>query len=77
MIYSRAVIRDLSRVLFIINKKEDKIKMPPDGVELLMWAQQIVNKFVECQKVGRISRNDLPMNYTHPIRLFYLLKIAQ
>ncbi|XP_072044384.1 uncharacterized protein [Amphiura filiformis] len=61
----KAVIRDLSRVLFLLNKKEDKIKMPPDGVELLIWAQQIVNKYTECQKIKK-EREDSKSYDTPP-----------
>ncbi|XP_071948051.1 uncharacterized protein [Antedon mediterranea] len=47
------VIRDLSRVLFILNKKESDIKMPPDGNELLRWATNSMKKYEECHQIAK------------------------
>ncbi|XP_033117803.1 uncharacterized protein LOC117117569 [Anneissia japonica] len=46
------VVRDLSRVLFILNKKESDVKMPPDGIELLQWAAAAIKKYEECHEIA-------------------------
>ncbi|XP_070579507.1 uncharacterized protein [Ptychodera flava] len=66
----KAVMRDLSRVLFILNKKETSLKMPPDGNELLKWAARILKNYENCQssetetdnnqKAGKKTVTDIP-----------------
>ena len=50
---SRKVIRDLSRLLFILNKKPQSVQMPPDGLKLLTWAEHILTRY----KVAQVSYN--------------------
>ena len=47
--FYRDVIRDLSRLLFILNAKPEAVRIPPDGVQLLDWSEQILNRYLTAQ----------------------------
>nr|XP_006814654.1 PREDICTED: uncharacterized protein LOC100368931 [Saccoglossus kowalevskii] len=49
----KAVIRDLSRVLFILNKKDSQLKVPPDGNQLLKWAASTLKNYENCQSASK------------------------
>lgn len=42
-------MRDLTRLLYMLNKKPEKVKIPPDGLQLLIWSEQILNKYLLAQ----------------------------
>lgn len=42
-------MRDLTRLLYMLNKKPEKTKIPPDGVQLLTWSEQILNRYLLAQ----------------------------
>ncbi|XP_028417299.1 uncharacterized protein LOC114541698 isoform X2 [Dendronephthya gigantea] len=41
----KALIRDLSRVLRLLNTKPMRLQMPVDGVPLLLWAENALKRF--------------------------------
>ncbi|CAB4000912.1 Hypothetical predicted protein [Paramuricea clavata] len=41
----KALIRDISRVLRLLNRKPAKLEMPVDGVPLLLWAENALKRF--------------------------------
>ncbi|XP_062508196.1 uncharacterized protein LOC134184505 [Corticium candelabrum] len=59
----KKVIRDLSRLLFILNKKPQSVQMPPDGLKLLTWAEHILTRYKVAQP-GRVedAEQSGPMN---------------
>ena len=46
---SRKVIRDVTRLLYILNKKPSRLQMPPDGLELMKWSKKILRKYESTQ----------------------------
>lgn len=53
----KKVIKDLSRLLFLLNKKPQSVQMPSDGLKLLTWAEHILNRYKTAQ-VYIINRQD-------------------
>eukprot|EP00118_Oscarella_pearsei_P001443 m.7459 g.7459 ORF g.7459 m.7459 type:complete len:340 (+) comp18718_c0_seq1:83-1102(+) len=43
----KKVVKDLTRLLFLLNKKPKSIKMPSDGLHLLTWAEHLLSRFQE------------------------------
>ncbi|XP_077980479.1 uncharacterized protein LOC144435741 [Glandiceps talaboti] len=58
----KAVMRDLSRVLFILNKKESALKMPPDGNQLMKWAAHSLKNFENCQSAIKTNTSEESKN---------------
>lgn len=42
-------MRDLTRLLYILNKKQETVRIPPDGIPLLDWSEQILNRYLTAQ----------------------------
>ena len=42
-------MRDLTRLLYILNKKPEAVRIPPDGIPLLDWSEQILNRYLTAQ----------------------------
>jgi len=42
-------MRDITRLLYILNKKPSRLQMPPDGLELIKWSQKILRKYESTQ----------------------------
>lgn len=62
--HHRNVMRDLTRLLYMLNKKQEKVKIPPDGVQLLTWSEQILNRYLLAQVSGHTYLiNQLPHPY--------------
>ncbi len=36
---------DITRLLYLLNKKPSAVEMPPDGVQLLTWSEQILHRY--------------------------------
>ena len=47
--FSRAVINDVTRLLYLLNKTRSKVKMPVDGVELMRWSEKILKRYLASQ----------------------------
>jgi hypothetical protein len=45
----RNVMRDVTRLLYLLNKKSTAIEIPPDGMQLLSWSEQILQRYLESQ----------------------------
>lgn len=43
------VMRDLTRLLYMLNKKPENVRIPPDGLQLLTWSEQILNRYLVAQ----------------------------
>lgn len=41
----KAVMRDVTRLLYILNKRPENVEIPPDGVKLLSWAERILQRY--------------------------------
>lgn len=39
------VVKDLERILFLFKAKKDQRRAPQDGMQLLDWAQNTVDRF--------------------------------
>ena len=33
----------------MLNKKPDKVRIPPDGIQILIWSEQILNRYLSAQ----------------------------
>ena len=33
----------------MLNKKPDKVRIPPDGIQILTWSEQILNRYLSAQ----------------------------
>ena len=40
---------DVTRLLFLLNKKPGNIEMPPDGLQLLEWSEQTLKHYLDSQ----------------------------
>ena len=49
LVFFRDVMRDLTRLLYILNKKPEAVRIPPDGIPLLDWSEQILNRYLTAQ----------------------------
>ena len=45
----RNVMRDVTRLLYLLNKRSSTIEIPPDGMQLLYWSEQILQRYLESQ----------------------------
>jgi hypothetical protein len=45
----RNVMGDITRLLFLLNKKPSNIEMPPDGMQLLEWSEQTLQHYLDSQ----------------------------
>ena len=43
---------DITRLLFLLNKKPTNVEMPPDGMHLLDWSEQTLHHYLESQVCG-------------------------
>ena len=48
-------MRDLTRLLYMVNKKPENVRIPPDGLQLLTWSEQILNRYLVAQ-VGHVKK---------------------
>ena len=68
-IFLRNVMRDLTRLLYMLNKKPDKVRIPPDGIQILIWSEQILNRYLSAQ----VSHSTLSMHWNQHILTAVLL----
>ena len=57
----RNVIRDVTRVLYLLNKKPSNVKMPVDGPQLMRWADSILKRYLAAQVCAHMYTH----MYTH------------
>ena len=46
---SSNVMRDVTRLLYLLNKRSSAVQMPPDGIQLLSWSEQILLRYQASQ----------------------------
>ena len=49
----KAVMRDVTRLLYLLNKRPENVEVPPDGVKLLAWAERILQRYVAAQEEAK------------------------
>ena len=42
-------MQDVTRLLYLLNKKPSKVKMPVDGVRLMRWSENILKRYLASQ----------------------------
>ena len=42
-------MRDVTRLLYLLNKRSSVVQMPPDGIQLLSWSEQILLRYQASQ----------------------------
>ena len=42
-------MQDVTRLLYILNKRRSLVAMPPDGLQLLNWSEQILDRYLSSQ----------------------------
>lgn len=42
-------MHDVTRVLYLLNKKPSNVKMPVDGPQLMRWADSILKRYLATQ----------------------------
>ena len=42
-------MRDVTRLLYLLNKRSSAVQMPPDGIQLLSWSEQILLRYQASQ----------------------------
>lgn len=42
-------MQDVTRLLYLLNKKPSKVKMPVDGVQLMRWSENILKRYLASQ----------------------------
>lgn len=53
------VIRDVTRLLYLLNKKPANVRMPVDGLQLVQWSKSILKRYVASQEKENYD-NTLP-----------------
>jgi hypothetical protein len=51
----RNVMRDVTRLLYLLNKKTSNVQMPADGMTLLDWSEKILNRYLKSQVQCRLN----------------------
>ena len=46
---SSNVMQDVTRLLYLLNKRSSAVQMPPDGIQLLSWSEQILLRYQASQ----------------------------
>ncbi|KAI6645980.1 hypothetical protein LOD99_13235 [Oopsacas minuta] len=49
----KAVMRDVTRLLYLLNKRPENVEIPPDGIKLLSWAERILQRYIAAQEEAR------------------------
>ena len=49
----KAVMRDVTRLLYLLNKRPENVEIPPDGLKLLSWAERILQRYVAAQEEAK------------------------
>ena len=62
----RNVMSDITRLLFLLNKKPENVEMPPDGMQLLEWSEQTLHHYLESQ----VGAARTPYMHTHLFNIF-------
>jgi len=44
-------MQDVTRLLYMLNKKRSTVVMPPDGMQLMSWSEQILKRYLVSQGV--------------------------
>ena len=58
---TRNVMQDVTRLLYLLNKKPHNVQMPPDGMQLLNWSEEILRRYLQSQ-VSHISMHHKNVN---------------
>lgn len=62
-------MQDLTRLLYLLNKKPSKVQVPPDGAQLLDWSEGILERYLQTQVV---ILHFLSQQYMYNCSDFYL-----
>ena len=50
-------MQDVTRLLYLLNKKPQNIQMPPDGMQLLNWSEEILKRYLQSQVSSKLYYN--------------------
>ena len=42
-------MRDATRLLYLLNTKATRLRIPPDGMELMKWSEKILKRYLASQ----------------------------
>ena len=48
-------MQDVTRLLYLLNKKPQNVQMPPDGMQLLNWSEEILKRYLQSQVSNKLS----------------------
>lgn len=57
------VMRDVTRVLYLLNKKPSKVQMPVDGIQLVKWSENILKRYTASQDKEKSMEKDAVPSY--------------
>lgn len=63
----RSVMRDVTRLLYLLNKKPENVDIPPDGLKLLDWAHRILDRYELAQSQSRKEAEAATSNNSVPV----------
>ena len=46
---TRNVMQDVTRLLYLLNKNPRNVQIPPDGMQLLNWSEEILKRYLQSQ----------------------------
>ena len=52
---TRNVMQDVTRLLYLLNKKPQNIQIPPDGLQLLNWSEDILKRYLQSQVSNKLK----------------------
>ena len=51
----RNVMQDVTRLLYLLNKNPRNVQIPPDGMQLLNWSEEILKRYLQSQVSNKLS----------------------
>ena len=63
----RNVMQDVTRLLYLLNKKPSAVEMPADGLQLLKWSQQILERYLTSQVNTQTKNTNIPTSVTQRV----------
>ena len=48
-------MQDVTRLLYLLNKKPQNIQIPPDGMQLLNWSEDILKRYLQSQVSNKLE----------------------
>lgn len=48
-------MQDVTRLLYLLNKNPRNVQIPPDGMQLLNWSEEILKRYLQSQVSNKLK----------------------